>query len=232
MVLKQFRRHKAGGSDKFSGLIRLRIDDNALRQTEVRNLRHTLMSQNDIVRLQIAMQNSRRMGCRQPFGDSQCQSRRSHRCLCPIFLDQFPERPPGDEFHLDEVVASFFANGMNGDDIGMIQRGSCLPLVHEPCDVRRITFRQCWRKNFESTFSPEIAMPGEVNTAHRPCPEQCFDIVDPKLFTDQLVDFDRLGGFRSRTICRSVRVLSFMKNRISETVDFRFQQLTATGACL
>ena len=220
MVLKQFRSHKAGSADKFRWLIRLGVDDDTFRQTEVSDLGNPLMRQDDVVWLQVAMQNSGDMCCCQSFRDSQRQGGPPHRGLCPVFFDQFPQRTTCDKFHFDEVETSFFTNGMNGHDVGMVQSGCRLALIHEPGDIGGITFCQGWWKNFESTFSPQITMTGQVNPTHRPCPEQCFDIINAKWLTDQLVDFCRLRSFRSGTLCSVVRVHSFMKNRISKTIDF------------
>ena len=129
------------------------IQDDAFCQPEVGDLGNTDMRQHDVVRLQIAMQDSRQMRGGQSLGDPQRQRGGTHGILRPIVLDQLSQRLTGDKLHFQEVIAAIFADGVNGDDVGMVERCRGSALVGKPFDVRGIAFDELWRQYFQCAIA-------------------------------------------------------------------------------
>ena len=128
----------------------------------------------------------------QSLGDPQCQRGGTHGILRPIVLDEFSQRLTGDKLHFQEVIAAIFANGVNGDDVGMIQSSRGTALVGEPFDVCGITLDEFWRQDFQCAIAVQVHMPRQVDASHRPRTQQRIALVAANPLADQFIDLRRL----------------------------------------
>ena len=117
-----------------------------------------------VSRLEIAMDNSRRVGRRQSVRDlHRILQRLSERQ--PLARNHLVQRLARDVLHGDEVEAVIAGDIVNGDDVGVIQRRGRFCLLHEaPLALSVRDFLR--RQDFDGDKAIEVRVPGFVNHAH------------------------------------------------------------------
>ncbi len=102
-----------------------------LSETEVEDLHEALLGHHDVGRLQVSVDDARRVRLRDCVGDLDCAPQRLGK-LEPLAADQLIQRTPGHVFHRDERPAVGVADIVDDANVGMVERGGCFGLAAEP----------------------------------------------------------------------------------------------------
>ena len=101
-----------------------------LGQSEIDQLHLALIGDHDVAGFEIAVNDAGRVRAGQGVGDLDAVLQQLGR-LQAAARDHAVQRAARDELHDDEIHAVFVADVVDGDDIGMIQRGRGLGFLHE-----------------------------------------------------------------------------------------------------
>ncbi len=173
-----------------------------LRQSEVEHLHAALRVHHDVGGLQIAMHDSSGMRGRQPIGHLH---RHAQGFGEPHALarNQLVERLPIDQLHHDEGLSILFANLVDGDDIGVIQRRGGLGLLdkaREPLLIAESRFRQ----ELDGHQTVETAVPGFIHPSHSALADllQKREVAEPitQHMGSMVLPWDAAGWLRTRGI--------------------------------
>ena len=175
------------------------------------------------------MQDAGQMGGRQSLGDPQRQRGGADGFLRSVVVDQLSQRLAGDELHFQKVVSALFADRMDGDDVGMVQRGGGATLFGKPLDVGRVTLGQLRRQDFQRAVAVQIDMPRQIDPTHRPGAQQGVALVAVDLLSDQFVDFGRPRSARERPGLRNTRIVWGDDPRLALVAGPRIELLAAFG---
>ena len=90
-----------------------------------------------------------------------------------MLTDELDQRLALHQLHRDEVLAIAFPNGVDGDNVGVVQRGRELGLPLEPFNQNR-PFAELFRQDLQRHLPIKAKVKRTVDDAH-PAPSQFFD---------------------------------------------------------
>ena len=136
----------------------------ALGQAEVGDVRVTLLVDQDVRRLQVAMEDAAHVGVLDGFGrlDHQGHGRAE---IVPERGELIGEVAPLDELHAEIALAVVLADFVNRDDAGVVEQRDGLGLVLEPAQVG-VVGQHAGLDHLEGDGSVEADLPGLVDDAH------------------------------------------------------------------
>src|SRR2546422_6148810 len=70
-----------------------------------------------------------------------------------------------DEFRGDELMRIYLADLVNGQDVGMVQRGSGASFLLETAHALSIASEEC-RQHFQRHFTEQMLVLGQIDLAH------------------------------------------------------------------
>src|SRR5712692_4247988 len=135
-----------------------------LRQAEVENFDLAALSDKDVRRLDVAVNDALRMGGVQSVGDLDAPIEHEFGGQ-RLAGDTVVQRCAFEEFHDEEGLAVAFANVVNGADVRMIQRGSRAGFALQTLERARIA-GQFRRQEFEGYVTAEPGIFGLVDNTH------------------------------------------------------------------
>ena len=103
------------------------------------------------------------------------------------------QRPSLDELHGEEVGAVVLLDGIDGDDVGMVERRDGLGLALESLPALEVV-RELGAQNLEGYLSAEPRVVRRVHLAHRAGAQSSDDLVTAKVFAHHGDFHDTLSG--------------------------------------
>ena len=144
-----------------------------LRQAEVRQVGMLLVlveRDQDVGRLDVAVDESRPMGCVQGARDRMQQRPDALGLESPLSLDQAAQVCAAHVPHRDEQIAVDLAGLVDGHDVRVVEPGRELRLADEPAPERRVG-RELRGQHLDRDAACEARVFGQVDDAH-PAPAQ------------------------------------------------------------
>ena len=136
---------------------------NQARQPEVEHFHVTVVAQHEVVGFDVAMRDAGGVRHTERLGHLSAQLRQ--RFNRAAFADQRPQRAPLDEFHHDEATGFSFADFVNGDDVGMIERGGGARFLLEAPHAISIG-SELFGQQLERDLATEPRVFGQIDLAH------------------------------------------------------------------
>ena len=146
-----------------------------LRQTEIENLGVTALGDENVGRLDVAMNDSFGVSGIQCIGNLDGQIEQNIR-LDGLSRDAMLQREAIQKFHGDERLPVLFADFVDGADVGMIQGGCGLRFALEAAQGLRVV-RNFIRQELQGNKAVELCVLGLVNHTHTPATEFFDDAV-------------------------------------------------------
>ena len=145
------------------------------RQAEVEDLYPAVLGEHDVFRLQVAVDDSGGVGGGEAVGNL----RRDVEQLAGrngLAGEQGTERFALDEFADDVLLAGLDAKVVDGDDVGVVERGDGAGLALEAAAVIGAG-GACPREDLDGDVAIEPGVAGAVDLAHAADPESGLDLV-------------------------------------------------------
>jgi hypothetical protein len=146
-----------------------------LGEAEVEHLHAAVGADHDIGRLEVAMDDPPGVRRGERLGDGN-RNRQQLVELESARRNQPVERRPLHQLHRDEGNVVRFLDGVNGDDIGMVQRRDGARFTGEAAAVLAVVGLE----NFQRDVALEARIAGPVDLAHTPDAEEGNDFVRPQ----------------------------------------------------
>ena len=138
------------------------------RETKIEHLDQPILGDHDVSGLEVAMNNARGMRLRQRVRNLNAISDGFTQFELAL-LDHRRQRRPAHVLHYDEVGVVLGVDFVDGDDIGMIERGSRHGLTLE-AGASSLGQRAIGRKNFDGNVAIKPGIMRAINHAHSACP--------------------------------------------------------------
>ena len=211
-----FGRHVVEGADHRPGEGRSRLQRLAvvgrdqLGETEVQDFDLTVVGHHHVCRLQIpvgdafGVRGGNRFGQRHRHPEQLCRRHAAGR-------DHLGEGATTHELHRDEVPIVGLFDGVDGDDVGMIQGGHRAGLLRETSAHRRVE-RELAGQELQSHRTLQLGIYGFVDFAPATLPEQAANGVAAQPVT--LFEHRHLSVFTT-----AVRPWRFRPGRFSPAID-------------
>ena len=148
-------------------------------QPEVKHLNQTGLFDDDVRRLQVAVNDPHGMSVRKRFRNLDRVSESNIRGQS-TGLDRLVERRPSDELHDHEVRAVLGTNVVDHTDIWMLQRADGLGFLRKPRPHVRVR-TQVSGKNLDRDFSLEPRVARPIHLSHPARSQQGLNFVRTKL---------------------------------------------------
>ena len=160
------------------GLQRVRIGLGRLGEAEVQHLDPALARHHHIGGLQVPVHNALRVRGdeRVGHGDHQVQHLRQRQ---PAWSDERVEVPPLDQLHGDEECASRLLDGVQGDDVGVIESGHRRGFTLEASEPVRRGRHSCGQ-HLDRDVPLEAWIARAIHLAHPARAERGDDLVGPE----------------------------------------------------
>ena len=177
-VAALFRRHVIDGAHRGAGPrdVRFQRVVDGTRQPQVRDLHRAVAADQQVGRLDIAMDDVELIGVLQSGGDLLDDVQRPHDGNFAPLVDDLVQVGPVDVFHRDVKVAVGFAAVVDGDDIVMPQLRSRLSFRFEPFDERGIGGPFA-RQNLERHQPLQFGVLRQVDGPHSARPDLLQDLI-------------------------------------------------------
>ena len=141
-----------------------------------------LLRDHDVGGLEIAVNDARRMGCRKCAGDlSGVPQRLTQRQA--LSRDYLVQRLAGHVLHGNEQNAVGLVDVVYVDDVGMVERGSRLSLLHKPAAAVGIVYR-LRQQHLQRYRAVQMLVPGFVYGTHASLAEFARNLEMSDHFTD------------------------------------------------
>ena len=158
-------------------------------QAEIGQLGPAVRSQEDVCRLDVAVDQSRIVGGAQGEHDFSGKLRGPARLEGALAYQGFAQREPArDILHLDEVEAFDAAEVVDRDDVRVEQVGGRSGLGPELLADLRLLHNQPGIHHFQGTVTSQTQMPGLENTGHRALAQHRLHSILAHSPADQRVD--------------------------------------------
>ena len=151
-------------------------------QAEVENLGRSAQGDKDVCRFDIAMHDALGVRRIQRFGYINRNREQLFHLDGPI-PDEMFQRLAFQVLHDNEGLVAFFADVINGADVGMVQGGRCLGLSPEASEGGRVA-GDVFRKKLQSDKTMQAGVFSFVNHAHPATAE----LLDHPVVRDVLAD--------------------------------------------
>ena len=153
-----------------------------LRQTEVENFGVSALGDENVGRLDVAMNNALGVGGVERIGDFDAQGENRFQ-FHGAGADQVLERDAVKKFHDQKGAAVFLADVVDRADVGMVERRGGLGLAAEALE-RLTVLRQIFRQELQRDEAAEARVFGFVNHAHAAAAE----LLDDPIVGDGLIE--------------------------------------------
>ena len=135
-----------------------------LGQSEIEHFDDSVRADHDVARLDVAMDDARRVGRRQRAGDGDgILQNVGHRQAATG--DQLLERLAGHELHHHEVGSIRLVDLVDGDDVGVVQRRRGFGLLNEAL-LAGFVFQLLGAEDLDADEAVEAQIPGLVDHTH------------------------------------------------------------------
>ena len=161
--------------------------DSQLRQTKIQHLSLTVLGDENVGGLDVAMDDAFAMGYLQSRGDlyAEFQNRLNfYRPSC----DQMLESAALQQFHSDKSLVFAFINFINRADIGMVESGRRTSLATEAFQALRIV-RYIFRQEFQSNETAQARVFRLIHHAHSTATK----LFNNSIMSDRLADHGQFG---------------------------------------
>ena len=143
-------------------------------EAEVEDFELAIASQEEVLGLEVAMHHAGRVGGRQPLAELHRVLHRPPRGQ-GLALEALAERFPLEQLERQEGHPMVGADVVDGEDVGVIERGDRARLLLEPADTLGVG--DLGGKNLQCDVASEARITRPVDLPHPPCPEGRDDLV-------------------------------------------------------
>ncbi len=152
------------------------------RESEVEELGVAVRTHHDVVRLDVAMDDLRRVCDRQGFGHLPCDADDAGERQ-PL-RGELPQRRALDQLHRDVAVAADHAGLVDRDDVGMVEGRGERGFPHETVQDRLVIGGEP-PDDLQGDVSSEPRIESAVHLAHAPGAEEGADVVGAERSSDR-----------------------------------------------
>ena len=149
-----------------------------LHQSEVEDLRRPVAGDHHVLRLQIAMHNSRGMRGGQPVGDA-CGNRQEFFQRQRSVRNDRAQRLAANQLHHQPCLSVARAEIVDGDDVAVIEGRGASGFAFEAREPVAIV-GQLVRKNLDRYLPPETHVARAIDLPHAARPDRASDLVRPE----------------------------------------------------